>query len=258
MTQYLENMKTGDTILFQGPSGRLFYHGSGKFAFKPYKTSELDNKLVHHLGMIAGGTGVTPLLQLIRCITKKPSDKTRMSLVCANQTQEEILVRKELEEVDRTHPKQFNLWYTLDRPPVAPAHGLDSRRTRVHLSQGGVHPRRCLQQTDTSQGLRAPAVSLGSGETLEMEMVLKIHTGNSQRGLQESWTHHTLHHKWSTHVGDALQPSLGSTGGHGPASHRSRLRPSDVPLQAASDKTVITSPQSWERPGGSRSAAGPG
>uniref|UniRef100_A0A8C6CFJ8 NADH-cytochrome b5 reductase n=1 Tax=Monodon monoceros TaxID=40151 RepID=A0A8C6CFJ8_MONMO len=118
MTQYLENMKTGDTILFQGPSGRLFYHGSGKFAFKPYKTSELDNKLVHHLGMIAGGTGVTPLLQLIRCITKKPSDKTRMSLVCANQTQEEILVRKELEEVDRTHPKQFNLWYTLDRPPV--------------------------------------------------------------------------------------------------------------------------------------------
>lgn len=27
-------------------------------------------------------------------------------------------MRKELEEVDRTHPKQFNLWYTLDRPPV--------------------------------------------------------------------------------------------------------------------------------------------
>ncbi|TEA40506.1 hypothetical protein DBR06_SOUSAS15710042, partial [Sousa chinensis] len=117
-TQYLENMKTGDTILFQGPSGRLFYHGSGNFAFKPYKTSERENKLVHHLGMIAGATGVTPMLQLIRCITKKPSDKTRMSLVCASQTQEEILVRKELEEVDRPHPKQFNLWYTLDRPPV--------------------------------------------------------------------------------------------------------------------------------------------
>ena len=33
MTQYLENMKTGDTILFQGPSGRLFYHGSGTGGF---------------------------------------------------------------------------------------------------------------------------------------------------------------------------------------------------------------------------------
>lgn len=29
MTQYLENMKIGDTILFRGPNGRLFYHGPG-------------------------------------------------------------------------------------------------------------------------------------------------------------------------------------------------------------------------------------
>lgn len=30
-------------------------------------------------------------------------------------------MRKELEEVARTHPKQFKLWYTLDRPPVGMA-----------------------------------------------------------------------------------------------------------------------------------------
>ncbi|XFG07755.1 PREDICTED: NADH-cytochrome b5 reductase 2 isoform X2 [Capra hircus] len=118
MTQYLENMKIGDTILFQGPSGSLFYHGSGKFVFKPYKTSEPETKLVHQLGMIAGGTGITPMLQLIRCVTRRPSDKTVMSLVFANQTEEDILMRNELEEVARTHPTQFNLWYTLDRPPV--------------------------------------------------------------------------------------------------------------------------------------------
>lgn len=29
MTQYLENMKIGDTIFFRGPKGRLFYHGPG-------------------------------------------------------------------------------------------------------------------------------------------------------------------------------------------------------------------------------------
>lgn len=27
-------------------------------------------------------------------------------------------MRKELEEVARAHPEQFNLWYTLDRPPA--------------------------------------------------------------------------------------------------------------------------------------------
>ncbi|KAF4009093.1 hypothetical protein G4228_000795, partial [Cervus hanglu yarkandensis] len=90
MTQYLENMKIGDTILFQGPSGCLFYHGSG----------------------------IMPMLQLIRCITRKPSDKTVMSLIFANQTEEDILMRRELEEVARTHPTRFGLWYTLDRPPA--------------------------------------------------------------------------------------------------------------------------------------------
>ncbi|MBZ3875330.1 NADH-cytochrome b5 reductase 2, partial [Sciurus carolinensis] len=90
MTQYLENMKIGDTILFRGPTGRLFYQGPG----------------------------ITPMLQLIRHITKNPSDKTRMSLIFANQTEEDILMRKELEEIARTHLDQFKLWYTLDRPPL--------------------------------------------------------------------------------------------------------------------------------------------
>ncbi|XP_029812469.1 NADH-cytochrome b5 reductase 2 isoform X2 [Suricata suricatta] len=90
MTQYLENMRIGDTILFRGPTGRLFYHEPG----------------------------ITPMLQLIRHITRNPNDRTRMSLIFANQAEEDILVRKELEEVARTHPEQFSLWYTLDRPPV--------------------------------------------------------------------------------------------------------------------------------------------
>ncbi|XP_025784121.1 NADH-cytochrome b5 reductase 2 isoform X1 [Puma concolor] len=118
MTQYLENMKIGDTVLFRGPTGRLFYHEPGKFSIKPYKTSDPEEKVVSHLGMIAGGTGITPMLQLIRHITKNPDDRTRMSLIFANQTEEDILVRKELEEVARTRPEQFSLWYTLDRPPV--------------------------------------------------------------------------------------------------------------------------------------------
>eukprot|EP00069_Balaena_mysticetus_P019633 bmy_12318T0 len=118
MTQYLENMKIGDTILFQGPSGRLFYHGSGKLV-KLLQTSDCEHQRGGKPGLPASCVpGITPMLQLICCITRKPSDKTRMSLVCANQTEEEILVSKELEEVARTHPKQFNLWYTLDRPPV--------------------------------------------------------------------------------------------------------------------------------------------
>lgn len=40
--------------------------------------------------------GITPMLQLIRCITRKPSDKTMMSLIFANQVSsaESALSRK--------------------------------------------------------------------------------------------------------------------------------------------------------------------
>ncbi|KAM5325059.1 NADH-cytochrome b5 reductase 2-like [Glossophaga mutica] len=117
MTQYLENMKTEDTILFQGPAGRVFYHGWE--VFEEYKTRKPEEKLASQLGTIAGSTGITPVLQLIRHITEKnPRDRTRISLIFANQTEEDILMRKDLEEVARTYPDQFNLWYTLDRPPV--------------------------------------------------------------------------------------------------------------------------------------------
>ncbi|KAM6158668.1 NADH-cytochrome b5 reductase 2 [Rhynchocyon petersi] len=118
MTQYLDNMKIGDTILFRGPTGRLFYRGPGNLDVRSENTSEPEKKVALHLGMIAGGTGVTPMLQLIRHITKNPKDKTRMSLLFANQTEEDILVRVELEEIARTHSNQFKLWYTLDRPPT--------------------------------------------------------------------------------------------------------------------------------------------
>lgn len=44
-----------------------------------------------------------------------PNDKTEMWLIFANQAEDDILLRAELEALpkDRLH-----LWYTLDRPPV--------------------------------------------------------------------------------------------------------------------------------------------
>ncbi|XP_043847432.1 NADH-cytochrome b5 reductase 2-like [Dromiciops gliroides] len=117
MSRYVDNMKIGDTIDFRGPNGLLIYKGPGKLAIKPDKKSEPKMKFAKNLGMIAGGTGITPMLQLIRHITKDPEDGTKCSLIFANQTEEDILLRAELEEVVKNHPNQFSLWYTLDRPP---------------------------------------------------------------------------------------------------------------------------------------------
>ncbi|XP_065169603.1 NADH-cytochrome b5 reductase 2 isoform X2 [Atheta coriaria] len=116
MTQYLENLKIGDTIDVRGPSGRLQYLGAGQFSIKKLRKDPPTITTAKRVNMIAGGTGITPMLQLIRHITKDPSDKTELRLLFANQTEKDILVRQELEQVAKDFPQQFKLWYTLDTP----------------------------------------------------------------------------------------------------------------------------------------------
>ena len=47
---------------------------------------------------------------------RDPEDETCLSLLFANQTEEDILLRAELEAVAAEHPDRFKLWYTVDRP----------------------------------------------------------------------------------------------------------------------------------------------
>ncbi|KAA8590584.1 NADH-cytochrome b5 reductase 2 [Etheostoma spectabile] len=118
MSQYLDNMAIGDRIDFRGPNGLLVYKGNGQFSIRPDKKSEPKVRKFKQVGMIAGGTGITPMLQLIRSITADPTDSTKCSLIFANQTEKDILLREELEEVKKKHPDKVNLWFTLDKPPV--------------------------------------------------------------------------------------------------------------------------------------------
>lgn len=116
MSQYLNNMEVGDFIDVRGPNGLLAYEGQGNFMIRPDKKTDPVQTPVKKLGLIAGGTGVTPMLQLIRQILKDPEDKTEVSLIFANQTEEDILLRPELEDI--AGEKNFKLWYTLDKPPA--------------------------------------------------------------------------------------------------------------------------------------------
>ncbi|KAG7274826.1 hypothetical protein CRUP_038799 [Coryphaenoides rupestris] len=109
MSQYLDNMAIGDTIDFRGPNGLLVYKGDGQFSIRPDKKSEPKVKTFKHVAMIAGGTGITPMLQLIRSITADPMDNTTCSLIFANQTEKDILLREELEEVKSNHPDKLEL-----------------------------------------------------------------------------------------------------------------------------------------------------
>lgn len=115
MSQHLESLKIGDTMQMRGPKGHMVY--SHKQFTVLHSRGPDETRKVKHLGMIAGGTGITPMLQVIAAVLRDKQDTaTTMSLLFANQTEADILVREELEGYARKYPHRFRVAYTLDRP----------------------------------------------------------------------------------------------------------------------------------------------
>ena len=65
------------------------------------------------IGLVAGGTGVAPLVQIIRIVLDDPTDKTQIQLLSINRYEEDILMRKELDELAKQHPDRFSVKYSL-------------------------------------------------------------------------------------------------------------------------------------------------
>ncbi|KAF5013592.1 hypothetical protein FDECE_397 [Fusarium decemcellulare] len=70
-----------------------------------------------HIALIAGGTGITPMYQLTRAIFNNPNDKTKVTLIFGNVTEEDILLKKQFAELENTYPQRFRAFYVLDNPP---------------------------------------------------------------------------------------------------------------------------------------------
>lgn len=56
------------------------------------------------------------MLQLITAVFRDGGDDTELALLFANQTEDDILVRSDLEEIQKKYPNRFKLWYTVDKP----------------------------------------------------------------------------------------------------------------------------------------------
>lgn len=102
MGNYLKNLEVGDTADFRGPKGAMKYR----------KT------LVKSLGMVAGGTGITPMYQIIRSICEDPLDNTQVTLMYANRSEADIMLREKLDHFAKTASKQFKLVYVVDEAPT--------------------------------------------------------------------------------------------------------------------------------------------
>ncbi|KNC84558.1 hypothetical protein SARC_03231 [Sphaeroforma arctica JP610] len=121
MGMYMEEMKVGDSIGVRGPAGKITYSGrgqvlveKGKMRESGFKRENNEKLYAKQIGMVCGGTGITPMLQIVRAAMKDPQDKTVFHLLFANKTEDDILLRSELEAFAKDHPESFKLWFTID------------------------------------------------------------------------------------------------------------------------------------------------
>uniref|UniRef100_A0A2P2JNK5 Nitrate reductase n=1 Tax=Rhizophora mucronata TaxID=61149 RepID=A0A2P2JNK5_RHIMU len=106
MSQYLEALPLGSVVDVKGPTGHIEYLGRGNFLVhgKP--------KSAKKLAMLAGGTGITPIYQVIQAILKDPEDETEMHVVYANRTEDDILLREELDSWAKEN-ERLKIWYVV-------------------------------------------------------------------------------------------------------------------------------------------------
>ncbi|KAL2270426.1 hypothetical protein VTJ83DRAFT_2610 [Remersonia thermophila] len=103
ISKHVASLAVGQTIRVRGPKGAFVY----------------TPNMVRHFGMVAGGTGITPMLQVVKAIIRgrAAGDRTEVDLIFANVTEQDILLREDLDEL-AAKDKGFRVHYVLDKPPA--------------------------------------------------------------------------------------------------------------------------------------------
>lgn len=102
VSKFFASLKPGQTVQFQGPVGRFNYEANSS----------------KHIGMIAGGSGLTPMLQVLNSVITTPEDVTKVSLLFANETMNDILLKDELDEIAEKYPN-FSVHYVVNNPSAS-------------------------------------------------------------------------------------------------------------------------------------------
>ncbi|CAH0047324.1 unnamed protein product [Clonostachys solani] len=100
MSCFLDKMKIGDEIRVRGPKGAM-----------TYKAGYCDR-----IGMIAGGSGITPMLQIIKAARMWRGRHHADRPDFANTTEEDIILKKAIDRIAEDD-QGINVHYVLSQPP---------------------------------------------------------------------------------------------------------------------------------------------
>ena len=94
-----KNLAPGDRIALRGPAG--------SFHAEPRPSEQLV--------LIAAGSGVTPMMSIIRTRLADRSREGRIALLCSSRTEEEVIFAAELSRLAAEHPDRLSVTHVLTR-----------------------------------------------------------------------------------------------------------------------------------------------
>ncbi|KAM3423782.1 Nitrate reductase [Cercospora zeina] len=111
MSQALETIPLGQSVEFKGPIGKFEYLGQGLAAINSVEKREK----VQTFYMICGGSGITPIYQVLRAVMQDQQDETRCVVLDGNRSEEDILCREDLDRFAEENPERCTILHTLTK-----------------------------------------------------------------------------------------------------------------------------------------------
>ncbi|KAL5353758.1 hypothetical protein ACLOAV_001800 [Pseudogymnoascus australis] len=107
MTMALEKLAIGSSVEFKGPIGKFKYLGNGRLSINDNERS------VRSFRMICGGSGITPIFQVLRAVIQDRGDPTTCVVLNGNKKEEDILCKDELDSFAASDSKRCSIMHTL-------------------------------------------------------------------------------------------------------------------------------------------------
>ncbi|CAG8943566.1 unnamed protein product [Penicillium salamii] len=109
MTLALDKLPLGSAIDCKGPTGRFEYLGNGRVSISG------KERQLRSFKMICGGTGITPVFQVLRAVMQDTQDPTRCTVLYGNRQEEDILCRSDLDAYVTLDKEKCNVVHTLTK-----------------------------------------------------------------------------------------------------------------------------------------------
>jgi nitrate reductase (NAD(P)H) len=109
MTKALDAIPEGHFVDFKGPIGKFEYLGRGKCEIggKPRNIKKFI--------MICGGSGITPIFQVLRAVLKDSDDPTKCLVLDGNRLEEDILCKQDMDQLLKGNEERCRLLHLLSQ-----------------------------------------------------------------------------------------------------------------------------------------------